>query len=564
MPDFDVIILGGGMAGLTLAMQLKKNEPELNIALLERRGKAAPDAAHKVGESTVELGTYYLREVLGLKDYLEENHLHKHGLRFFLSPQLKGKDIDKRVEYGARNELFVPSHQIDRGTFENDLLQMISDLGVHVYMGAGVKEAELKEDDVHTVSFLQNGETITKTASWVVDATGRASFLKRKQGLSKDIEHNINSVWFRVPGEVDVADWSDNEEWVKFINPGLRRLGTVHLMGKGYWVWLIPLSSGNTSVGIVADPRFHDFSSINTLDKAYQWLEANEPQCAERLAEKKDVVLDFKVLKKYSHDCEAFYSVDNWAVVGEAGAFLDPFYSPGTDFISMSNSWVADLIIRSHKGEDTYTRTIVYDKVHAQLFKNWIPIYLNKYELYDNTQVMTVKITWDFAVYWAIPSLMFTNKAFINMDVLKELFTTKNSFGERFGKLNKNVQDFYLDWGRMENIEVSEAYIDPMYVSFMKDLQKGIETIHPSDELLVKKLEENLALLEKTAAELFRVVSNKLLGTPEDMSVNPYTMSLQLGAEQLQDQSKEADTLAVDEQIRMAVSPLWMYEMAGM
>ena len=34
-------------------------------------------------------------------------------------------------------------------------------------------------------------------------------------------------------------------------------LSTNHICGEGYWVWLIPLSSGPISIGIVADPRFH-------------------------------------------------------------------------------------------------------------------------------------------------------------------------------------------------------------------------------------------------------------------------------------------------------------------
>ena len=84
--------MGGGLAGLTLAMQIKKAEPAISIAILEMRNNDAPESAHKVGESTVELGTYYLREILGLGDYLDERHLHKHGLRFYFSPEVKRYD----------------------------------------------------------------------------------------------------------------------------------------------------------------------------------------------------------------------------------------------------------------------------------------------------------------------------------------------------------------------------------------------------------------------------------------------------------------------------------------
>ena len=554
--NYDVIILGGGLAGLTLARQIKQRESGISIAILELRKNDAPVAAHKVGESTVELGTYYIREVLGLKDYMEKNHLHKHGLRFFF-PHKNNESIVDRVEYGARKELFVPSHQIDRGVFENDLVKMNLEAGIDVILGARVSEVDLS-DEGHKVTFIKDGETNTLTANWVVDAAGRLNFIKRKEGLLKDTEHNINSVWFRIEGEFDMQEWATDTDWKSQVPEGLRRLGTVHFMGKGYWLWFIPLSSGNTSIGIVADPRFHALEDINTLDKAFEWIKTNEPLAYKKLDRENNKVLDFKKLKNYSYDTQQFYSTDKWGLVGEAGAFLDPFYSPGTDFISMSNTWVSDLIIRDFNKEDIYTRTIVYNSVHAQLFKNWVPIYQNKYELYGNAQVMGVKITWDFGVYWGIPCLLVTNKGFTNMKVLKNIFTSKDSFGERFGKLNKQVQDFYLEWGELEDLKYSNAYLDPMEVSFIKELQIGLEVIHDTEELLVAQLEKNLSILEKIAAELFRTVSARLKGTPGNMPVDPYLMSLKVTKEELLKQSQTANVLEFDEEVNKQISALWI------
>ena len=79
----DVIILGGGLAGLTLSLQLKQRFPDLDILILERRSHPVPEAAHKVGESTVEIAAQYFANVLGLKEYLQRFQLKKFGFRFF-------------------------------------------------------------------------------------------------------------------------------------------------------------------------------------------------------------------------------------------------------------------------------------------------------------------------------------------------------------------------------------------------------------------------------------------------------------------------------------------------
>ena len=70
----DVVILGGGLAGLSLALQLRGQLPDIDILVLERKTLPWPEAAHKVGESTVEIGAHYFSHVLGLREHLQQEH----------------------------------------------------------------------------------------------------------------------------------------------------------------------------------------------------------------------------------------------------------------------------------------------------------------------------------------------------------------------------------------------------------------------------------------------------------------------------------------------------------
>lgn len=154
--QYDVVIMGGGLAGLTLSIQLKRARPEISILVLELREKAASTAAHKVGESTVELATHYFREVLDLKGYLEEHELPKHGLRFFFKTSNKG-EISNRVELGPRLKLPVPSHQLDRGTLENYLEKHSRQLGTDFALGVRAKDVNLDKEN-NEVIYTQGGE----------------------------------------------------------------------------------------------------------------------------------------------------------------------------------------------------------------------------------------------------------------------------------------------------------------------------------------------------------------------------------------------------------------------
>jgi flavin-dependent dehydrogenase len=420
-------------------------------------------------------------------------------------------------------------------------------------LGARVKDVNFFPEG-HEVIFNHEGEEKKLTARWFVDATSRFSLLKRKLKFEKEAPHNVNAVWYRVKGIVDIDEWSDNPEWKNFLAPRLRYLSTVHFMDKGYWLWVIPLGSKNTSIGIVADEDIHPFNTINTYEKAVEWIKKNEPLAATKVCPPKEELMDFRILKHFAHNSGRMYSTERWACTGEAGAFLDPFYSPGSDFISLNNTFLSDLILRDLKGEDITLRTEVYERTHLNWFESWLPIYQDKYKLMGNTQIMVMKIFWDWAIYWSVPCLLFTNKGFTDLKILKELFASPTGLGRRFAELNKRIQDVFIAWQPHEKEIFSNRYIDPFDLKFMREFQYGIEVQHTKEDLL-KQIAKNISMIEQIAVAIFQLVSAQVKGTPLDMKVNPYTISL---TEEVDTTSDKA--ISPSDNIIEDVNVMWFYK----
>ena len=438
--QYDVVILGGGLAGGSLAQQLKRADPDIKILVVEKRKHPVPEAAHKVGESSVEMGSHYLRNIVGMKEHLETVQLPKSGLRFFF-PACDNRDITSRVELGCTSVLPVPTHQIDRGRFENTLHDVNQEAGIDVWDEASVQRVDFGAEE-HSVTILHKQEEITVTGRWVVDASGRGNVIKRKLGLQKASSHNVNAVWFRFDDVLNVADWSDDPDWQAAVPANARRLSTTHLMGRGYWVWLIPLYPNSTSVGIVADAQLHPHAEMNRYEKAVKWLEAHEPQCAEAVKAKTDRLQDFCVLRHYAHDCQQVFSADRWCLTGEAGVFVDPFYSPGSDFIGLSNTIVTTLILKDRQGEAIAEDVDLYNRIYLDTFHSYIGTYENQYPLMGNAQVMTAKVVWDFSIYWGVNALIFFHNKSQDIAFWKSMRTVLS----RFDKLNVRMQQFFRDW----------------------------------------------------------------------------------------------------------------------
>lgn len=489
----DVLIMGGGLAGLTLARQLRRTHSDLSILVVDKVQHPVPEAAYKVGESTVELGSYYLREVLDLADELERNHLFKAGLRYYF-PAGKKDDISRRVEMGAAIIPAIRSHQVDRGRFENTLWRQNQVDGVECWDQCNIQRIDLG-DPQHVVTIRRGEREWSIRARWLVDASGRAALLKRQLGLVEPSPHNAGAAWFRINDKIDIDDWSTEPAWRARTPPGIRWLGTNHLMDRGYWVWLIPLVNNITSIGIVADESIHPHRTMNRFDRALDWLKEHEPQCADVIANRQHLLQDFRALRHYAHGCRRVFSSQRWCLTGEAGVFSDPFYSPGTDFIAMSNSLITDLILREVKGESIQERVEFYNRRYLDTHKAVMPLYQGQYRLMGNAQVMIAKFAWDWACYWGVTApLFFHNNKLFDPVWAPAMADELN----RYNALSTAMQAFFHSLPDTGQTADSAAYIDVFSFPFLQDLQLALEA-RLEDEPLKQRLRDNLALLESLA-----------------------------------------------------------------
>ncbi len=525
--SYDVAILGGGLAGLTLGLQLKQQRPGTSVFIAEKRRGPAPEAAFKVGESTVEVSAHYFGSVLGLTDHLETEQLTKFGLRWWFTAG-DNRDLAQRVERGPAGPLAHPTYQLDRGRFENFLGEQALAAGVDLFADSRVTDVEL--GDPHRVTVRRggpDGEELSVQARWIVDAGGRSFLLKRKLGLLEDNGHAVNSSWFRLDGGVDIEDWvdpSDEEFFDRMPERGLRRFSTNHLCGKGYWVWLIPLSSGPISIGICADPRFHPWEQINNLDGALEWIRVHEPQLAEELDGRSDQIEDFLRVEHFSYGCkQEFSGRERWCLVGEAGAFLDPFYSPGSDFIAISNALSADLITRELDGEDVTERAAAHNDLYLSTYRVNLTQYEQQYEFWGNPLVMTAKICANNILYWGTVGPLFFHGKYPDVEFMASVRPDL----ERIWSVTRALEAMFREWNAVEDREWRRAIVPT--AAFPAMFERHKELAGPfDDDTLRRKLAETADVMEALGVIIFHRAAAALGDAVpgEDARVNPHAVSL--------------------------------------
>jgi flavin-dependent dehydrogenase len=349
------------------------------------------------------VSAYFLGRVLGLTQYLNEAHLVKQGLRFYFANEAV-ESLAESSELGARYQVRLPSYQLDRATLDEEVLRRACAAGAMLLRPAGVAKVELAPGGEQAITFTLDDTSRTVRARWVIDASGVAALLARRNGWWRpNTEHPTAACWSRWKG---VKDWDGYElaqkfpEWASAVY-GTRGTATNHIIGDGWWSWWIPLKGGDTSVGVVFDQRLVDWPrDEGGLGDRLKAFLMQHPAAREMLAEATFDETDVHWRKNLAYYSTTFAG-DGFALVGDAAAFLDPFYSPGMDWIAFTASSAVELITAQRRGEAMAERIERYNAAFARSHRCWFEaLYKDKYEYLGEFDLMSTAFLLDLGLYY--------------------------------------------------------------------------------------------------------------------------------------------------------------------
>ncbi len=396
---YDVVIIGGALAGAASALLLLRHDPALRILIVEKSSAFG----RRVGEATVEVSGYFLCRVLGLSGHLNESHLVKQGMRFWFCNE-QTKSLADCGEIGGRYLSRVPAFQVDRSSLDQEVLRRAAAAGAEVLRPASVRRVNLVPGGEQEIELRHENSDQKVTARWVIDASGVGALLARQQGWFRpNTAHPTTAVWARWS---DVKDWDSPElaakypEWSSACH-GLRNTATNHLVGPGWWAWLIPLKGGDVSAGVVFDQRFVDWPQEGPLGQRLKEFLLKHPAGREIMADAQWRENDVHWRKNLPY-CSTAFAGDGFVLVGDAAAFLDPLYSPGMDWVAFTVSAAIKLIAAQRKGDDLLPAIDSHNRQFTQSYQRWFDaIYRNKYEYLGEFDLVRIAFLLDLGFYYA-------------------------------------------------------------------------------------------------------------------------------------------------------------------
>lgn len=515
---YDVVIIGGGLAGLSLARQLLLQSHK-KVLLLEKWPQL-PISRQKVGEATVQVSAYYLSKILDLEEHLLREHFLKYNLRFYW--KTPGRANDCYEDYSQcyiRNVSNIATYQLNRNKIEEELLRL-NRLHPNFFFCAGISNLDATlsgSEEPHVVRFEWQGGKLEVQADWIVDTTGRAKFLSRRLELARESPIRHGSTFFWVDGLLNIEKLTCATDRQRLTHKNRRMTGhlpvwlaTNHFAGEGFWFWVIPLQ-GRTSLGLVYDRAKVPEEQVSSPEKVVAWVCRQFPLFARDLPQRE--IVDQGRFGDFAYDCRQTISAQRWALSGEAGRFTDPLYSPGGDIISLYNTLITDAVLTPDP-RMLAVKARIYERLMRAFYEAYVPSFTDSYALLGDQECYALKYSWELTIYFTFYVFPFINQVLTETGFAGpylELFS-------RLGALNHSIQSFitgYYYWKtkKAQPVEAHEPhFFDFMWFEPLKKAEQLFYEVGLSGPECLKILKAAMAEIEKLARFIAAYIHSAVLG----------------------------------------------------
>ncbi len=322
----DVLVIGAGPAGTVAASIV--NKAGFKVRIVEKM----KFPRFVIGESLLPRCMEALEEA-GFLDALKEKKFQEKGGAKFVK---NGKICDYRFA-----EQFTKgwewTWQVPRADFDKTLADTVEKMGVPIDYETTVTAIEFQGADSITTVIDKNGTPSQIKARFIIDGSGYGRVIPRLFKMDKPSNLPPRKALFT--HTVDLRrEMSDEPNRI-----------TIVVHKPAVWIWIIPFSTGVTSLGFVGDPSFFAAYPGNTEEQLRSMI-SDEPYLKERF-KNIEFLFEPRVLESWSSTTDRFFG-EGFVLTGNVTEFLDPVFSSGVTLATVSSQIAGKLVVEKLNGRE--------------------------------------------------------------------------------------------------------------------------------------------------------------------------------------------------------------------
>lgn len=346
----DVLVIGAGPSGTVAAGILQKAGLDVQIVEKMRFPRFV------IGESLLPRCMEALEEAGLMEAVVAKKFQQKTGAKFIWKDKLCDFRFSQQYTPGWNY-----AYQVPRADFDKCLADACEAKGIPVHYETEVIDVKIHEDGTSETT-VKNADGTQESihAKFIVDGSGYGRVIPTLFGLNKPSTQYTRKAVF---AHVEDPNRQETNEPDRI---------TIYVHDLKTWIWVIPFSSGITSVGYVGNPEFFEKYGAISKEHFHDMLN-DEPDLKKRFRDFEMIWDEPRSLQGWSATTDTFFG-KGFVLTGNVTEFLDPVFSSGVTLATVSAQKAANLVIKQLRGEqvDWQNDYMKYMQMGVDVFRTFV------------------------------------------------------------------------------------------------------------------------------------------------------------------------------------------------